>query len=286
MIAQEPKLTVYMCQTCGTQFPPAAHPPQICPICEDERQYVGWQGQQWTTLEALQQNHHNVIRSVEPGLTGIGTSPSFSIGQRALLVQNPGGNVLWDCISLIDEATIAAVNALGGISAIAISHPHYYSSMIEWSRAFNAPIYLHAADREWVMRPDPALIFWEGETQALADGLTLVRCGGHFPGGTVLHWPAGAEGRGVLLTGDIINVVQDRRFVSFMYSFPNLIPLSPNAVRRVVAAVEPFAYDRIYSAWWDKVTYQDAKQAVHRSAERYIALIEQDEPVNHPAAVR
>jgi len=286
MIAQEPKLTVYMCQTCGTQFPPAAQPPQICPICEDERQYVGWQGQQWTTLEALQQNHHNVIRSVEPGLTGIGTSPSFSIGQRALLVQNPGGNVLWDCISLIDEATIAAVNALGGISAIAISHPHYYSSMIEWSQAFNAPIYLHAADREWVMRPDPALIFWEGETQALADGLTLVRCGGHFPGGTVLHWPAGAEGRGVLLTGDIINVVQDRRFVSFMYSFPNLIPLSPNAVRRVVAAVEPFAYDRIYSAWWDKVTYQDAKQAVHRSAERYIALIEQDEPVNHPAAVR
>ena len=286
MVAQEPKLTVYMCQTCGTQFPPAAHPPQICPICEDERQYVGWQGQQWTTLEALQQNHHNVIRSVEPGLTGIGTSPSFSIGQRALLVQNPGGNVLWDCISLIDEATIAAVNALGGISAIAISHPHYYSSMIEWSRAFNAPIYLHAADREWVMRPDPAVIFWEGETQTLADGLTLVRCGGHFPGGTVLHWPAGAEGRGVLLTGDIINVVQDRRFVSFMYSFPNLIPLSPNAVRRVVTAVEPFAYDRIYSAWWDKVTYQDAKQAVHRSAERYITLIEQDEPVNHPAAVR
>ncbi len=282
MNGHTPKTTAYICQTCGTQFPPAAHPPSSCPICEDERQYVGWQGQQWTTLQALQQDHHNVIRAVEPGLTGIGTSPSFSIGQRALLVQTPAGNVLWDCITLIDQATIAEVKALGGISAIAISHPHYYSSMIEWSRAFDAPIYLHAADREWVVRPDPALIFWDGETQALADGLTLVRCGGHFAGGTVLHWPAGAGGRGALLTGDIINVVQDRRYVSFMYSFPNLIPLSPAAVRRVVAAVEPFAYDRIYSAWWDKVTVEDAKRAVHRSADRYIALIEQDEPANHP----
>ncbi len=134
------------------------------------------------------------------------------------------------------------------------------------------------------MRPDPAVIFWEGETQALADGLTLVRCGGHFAGGTVLHWPAGAGGKGALLTGDIINVVQDRRYVSFMYSFPNLIPLSPAAVRRVVAAVEPFAYDRIYCAWWDKVTMQDARQAVHRSADRYIALIEQDEPVGYQHA--
>jgi hypothetical protein len=170
MNGQEPKTTAYICGTCGTQFPPATHPPQNCPICEDERQYVGLKGQQWTTLQALQQDHHNLIRTVEPGLIGIGTSPTFSIGQRALLVQNPGGNVLWDCISLIDETTITLVKALGGISAIAISHPHFYSAMIEWSRAFNAPIYLHAANREWVMRPDPAVIFWSGETQALPGG--------------------------------------------------------------------------------------------------------------------
>ena len=82
MMGQEPNMTVYMCRTCGTQFPPAEHPPRNCPICEDERQYVGWQGQQWTTLQALQQDHHNIIRTVEPGLTGIGTSPSFSIGSE------------------------------------------------------------------------------------------------------------------------------------------------------------------------------------------------------------
>lgn len=264
----------FICKTCGTQFPASALPPECCPVCDDERQYVGLKGQQWTTLPQIQEEYHNAIRREEEGLVGIGTSPAFAIGQRALLVQTPNGNVLWDCITLIDEATVAAVNAFGGISAIAISHPHYYSAMVEWSKAFAAPIYLHAADREWVMRPDPAIIFWEGETQPLGNDLTLIRCGGHFPGGTVLHWPEGAGGRGALLTGDIINVVPDRRFVSFMYSFPNLIPLPADAVRQVVTAVEPFAYDRIYSAWWDRVTQEDAKQAVHRSADRYIAAIE------------
>ena len=117
------------------------------------------------------------------------------------------------------------IRGIGGISAIAISHPHYYSSMIEWSRAFDCPVFLHAADRQWVMRPDPAIEFWEGETKEIGQGLTLIRCGGHFEGGTVLHWPGGADGKGVILSGDILQVVEDRRWVSFMYSYPNLIPL-------------------------------------------------------------
>lgn len=264
----------YICTTCGTQFTATYQPPKHCAICEDERQYVNWKGQTWTTLADLQDQHHNTIKAEEPGLTGIGTDPKLAIGQRALLVQSPHGNVLWDCISLIDEATVAAVQELGGVSAIAISHPHYYSSMVEWSRAFgNAPIYLHALDQEWVMRPDDAIVFWEGETHALSEGLTLIRCGGHFPGGTVLHWAAGAEQRGALLTGDIINVVQDRRYVSFMYSFPNLIPLSTPAVERIVDAVEPFEFDRIYAAWFDSVIREDAKAAVKRSAHRYIQAI-------------
>jgi glyoxylase-like metal-dependent hydrolase (beta-lactamase superfamily II) len=163
---------------------------------------------------------------------------------------------------------------LGGISAIAFSHPHYYSTMVEWSSAFDhAPIYIHAGDREWVMRPDPAIRFWEGETCQLQDGITLIHCGGHFAGSAVLHWAAGAGGRGALLTGDTIYVVTDRRYVSFMYSFPNLIPLSVPAVRKIVDAVEPFAYERLYSAWFDKVVLMDAKQAVRRSAERYIKAI-------------
>jgi hypothetical protein len=146
--------------------------------------------------------------------------------------------------------------------------------MVEWSRAFgNAPIYLHAADREHVMRPDPAIVFWEGNTQPLLDELTLIRCGGHFEGGTVAHWPQGAEGRGVMLTGDILQVVQDRRYVSFMCSYPNLIPLSAQAVHHIVAAVDSFSFDRIYGAWWGTMVTTDAKAAVHRSAERYVRAI-------------
>ena len=267
----------YICATCGTQFSDTAEPPERCPICEDERQYVNATGQKWTRLEELRKKHHNQVKPQEPGLFGIGTEPSFAIGQRALLVQGPGGNVLWDCVSLIDDAGIEAVRKLGGIAAIAISHPHYYSSMVEWSRAFGgAPIYLHAADRHWVMRPDPVIQFWEGETRDLGPGLTLVRCGGHFAGGTVLHWQAGADGRGALLSGDIIQVCADRKHVSFMYSYPNYIPLAAAAVRRVVAAVEPYAYDRIYGAWWDKVIASNGKAAVARSMERYLRAIEQE----------
>jgi hypothetical protein len=266
-------MTHYICATCGTQFAATETPPEHCPICEDERQYIGWDGQRWTTLAGLRRDHHNVIRDEEPGLTGIGTHPTFAIGQRALLVQAPSGNILWDCISLLDEPTVAVVRALGGITAIAISHPHYYSSMVEWARAFDAPIYLHAADLEWVMRRDPAIVFWDGETRELGDGLTLIHCGGHFAGGTVLHWAAGAGGHGALLSGDILQVVRDRRHVSFMYSYPNLIPLPAATVRRIAAAVRPYAFDRLYGAWWDLAVQADARAAVDRSAERYIAAI-------------
>ena len=264
----------FICTTCGTQFADSSNSPAKCAICEDERQYVGWGGQQWTTLDKLRQSHENTVRLEELNLYGIGMEPSFAIGQRALLVTNPAGNILWDCIPLFDNGLVEMVKGIGGISAIAISHPHYYTSMVEWAQAFDCPIYLHAADRQWVMRPDPSIEFWEGETKKLRGGLTLIRCGGHFDGATVLHSPAGADGRGALLSGDVLQVVPDRRWVSFMYSYPNFIPLPTSSVRRIVAVVEPFEFDRIYGAFWGKVVADDGKAAVKRSAERYISAIE------------
>jgi glyoxylase-like metal-dependent hydrolase (beta-lactamase superfamily II) len=260
----------YICKTCGTQFKATENPPEHCPICEDERQYIGWNGQAWTTMDTLLQDHHNIFKSPEDNLTGIGTHPGFAIGQRALLVQSSAGNVLWDCISLLDQATIAFVRSLGGISAIAISHPHFYSSMVEWSRAFNAPIYLHAADRQWVQRPDSMIQFWEGETKVLAEGLTLIHCGGHFPGSSVLHWAQGMNGKGALLTGDTLQVVSDRRYVSFMYSYPNLIPLPAQVIKQIATAVEPYAFERVYGGWWDRNVFDDAKNALARSVARYL----------------
>ncbi len=268
-------MTHYICVTCGTQFAATEQPPAACPICDDERQYIGWGGQQWTTLEALRQTHKTVVRPEGPGLVGIGTEPGFAIAQRALLVPTEGGNVLWDCITLIDDDAVAAVRARGGLRAIAVSHPHYFSSMVEWSRALgDVPIYLHAALQPHVMRPDPAIHYWEGETLRLGEGLTLINAGVHFDGGTVLHWAGGAEGRGALLAGDIFQVVQDRRWVSFMYSYPNLIPERPAIIREALRRVEPYAFDQLYGAWWDRKIMSDAKGAVWRSADRYLARIE------------
>lgn len=260
----------YICVTCGNQYEATEEPPLHCLICEDERQYVNPEGQSWTTLDELERAYHNVVRSLEPGLTEIGTEPKFAIGQRALLVQASKGNVLWDCVSLIDNATIEAIEALGGISALAMSHPHMFGSMVEWSHAFGqAPIHLHVDYKQWIQRSDPVIEFWEGENHALDEGLTLHRCGGHFKGSTVLLWPEGAEGRGVLLSSDTLYVAPDRRHVSFMYSYPNYIPLAATTVDRIVDKVMPLKFDRIYSHFYHLDIEADAKGAVQRSAARY-----------------
>jgi glyoxylase-like metal-dependent hydrolase (beta-lactamase superfamily II) len=264
----------YICTTCGVGYAETDVPRETCLICADERQYVNAQGQTWTTLDELQADHVNEMREVEPGLTGLASRPQVAIGQRALLIARPEGGVMWDCTPVITDAALEAIAAKGGITAIAISHPHFYSTMVDWSRALGGvPIYLHEDNRDYVMRPDPAIEYWGGETREIAPGITLVRTGGHFAGSSVLHWADGAEGRGVLMTGDSIMVVPDTRWVSFMYSYPNLIPLNARAVERIVKAVKPFAYDRIYSGWWDRVLATDAKASVQRSAERYLAAI-------------
>ena len=263
----------FICVQCGTQFPETINPPLHCPICEDERQFVRHGGQEWTTLNRLAVDHRNRFEEEAPRLLGIGTEPEFAIGQRALLVQSPTGNLLWDCIALLDNKTIAEINEHGGIRAIAISHPHYYTTMVEWADRFDARIFLHAGDREWVMRKSPRIQLWEGTTLPLWDDLTLIHCGGHFEGGAVLHFPAGANGKGALLTGDIVQVVQDRRYVSFMRSYPNLIPLGDTVVNRILEAIEPFSFDQIYGAWWKANVVSNAKGAVVRSAERYLRAI-------------
>jgi len=261
----------YLCVTCGTQYPASDTPPVRCPICEDDRQYVNPGGQRWTTLAALRSDgaHANSFSELAPGITTIATTPKVGIGERAYLIQTGGGNVLWDCIAYLDEATVREIGRRGGIQAIAISHPHFYTTMVEWSRAFdNAPILLHADNAPWVMRPDPAVRYWEGETHDLLPDVTLARCGGHFPGSTVLHWRQAHDGSGALFTGDTIKVVADTRWVTFMYSYPNSIPLDEATVRRIVSAVAPLPFAHLHDGWTS--VSGDAKEAVRRSADRYI----------------
>lgn len=271
----EKAMPAFICSTCGTQYPPSETPPAACPVCQDERQYLPPEGQSWTTLERLKISHANAFRQYEPGLIGIGTQPKFAIGQRALLLCTPEGNILWDCISLIDDATVTLINGLGGLRAIAISHPHFYTTLVDWSRAFgNVPVHLHAADASWVRQPDGCIKFWEGERFELAKGITLVRAGGHFPGGSMLHWAAGAEGKGVVCSADMAIANLDRKSFSFMRSIPNFIPLSVATVRSIGVALEPLAFDRVYSHHWERVIQSGAKKILRASVERYIAAID------------
>jgi glyoxylase-like metal-dependent hydrolase (beta-lactamase superfamily II) len=271
-------MPIQICSTCGTSYPDTAEPPPRCLICDDERQFVPRSGQAWTTPDKLAGAHVNGWRRLEADLFEIHTQPGFGIGQRALLLRTPKGNILWDCIALLDDATEALIHALGGLHAVAISHPHYYTCMQDWARRFDCAVYLHAADANWIMRPDPAIRPWEGETLEIAQGVTLLRLGGHFAGGSVLHWAQGAQGHGALLSGDIVQVAADLNRVSFLWSYPNMMPLSAATVRGIAGTLSPWAYERIYGAFPGRQVTAGGAGAVQRSAARYIELLEADQP--------
>ncbi len=262
-------MTVFICCACGTSIEEELDPPEICPICADERQYVPPSGQGWTTPVKLAGAHRNAWHQLAPNLLAIQTTPTFAINQRALLLQTGDGNVLWDCIALLDEATRTIVNAMGGLSAIAISHPHYYTTMQDWAAAFDCPIYVHAADRQWILRGSDNIRLWEDDALALSSGLTLVRVGGHFAGGTVLHW-IGDDGKGALLPGDIIQVTPGADHVSFMWSYPNMLPLGALQVADISERLAPWPFESIYGAFAHQNIREDGNGIVARSAQRYI----------------
>lgn len=137
-------------------------------------------------------NYKNLIEQdeVDGRIWSIFSRPQFAIGQRAVFIQTAAGNILWDCISFLDQSTIDFIKSHGGLKAIAISHPHFYSTHLEWAREFDCPVYLAYDDQEWLNREDPEQrrIFVEGETQEILPGANMVKLGGHFPGSSILHW--------------------------------------------------------------------------------------------------
>lgn len=264
----------FICTACGTQFGERPEPPQACPICEDERQFVPETGQQWTDMASIGRRHSVVWKREAEGIHSLEISPAFAIGQRAFFIEAPNGNILWDCLSLVDEASVARIAAAGGLAAIVISHPHFYSSMVEWSAACGGvPIYIHADDGEWVQRPDPMINAWKGEAMPLAQA-TVIRCGGHFAGSSVLHGPWLEDGRGALFLGDTMQITLDRRYVSFMRSYPNLIPLNARAVKRIGEAVRAHRFEAVYGAFKGRTIEKDGLRAIERSMQRYLRAIE------------
>lgn len=259
-----------ICTTCGTQFSGAA--PEVCPICADDRQYVKETGQQWTTHEKLLQEHSIDISQVSPELYRLTISPSFAIGQTAHLIISPAGNLLWDCLPLLDEATVSFIREKGGLKAIAISHPHYYSLMADWSKEFKCPVYLHEKDTEWIMDRNDFIYPWKGKEQPLWEGMRIIHTGGHFPGSTVLHAPLLGSG-GSILTGDSIYIARDRKQVSCMYSYPNFIPLPKKDIQYIRKQVGDLSYNSMYGAFSFMIIDSGAKEIFEKSMDRYISIL-------------
>jgi glyoxylase-like metal-dependent hydrolase (beta-lactamase superfamily II) len=257
------------------QYAESEEPPPRCIICDDERQWIPRGGQKWTTLDQLRERgHHFDIRQVAPGLWGFTITPGFGIGQRPLIVQTSRGNLLWDCVGYIDEELVTRIAGLGGLQAIAASHPHFYGAMVEFSHAFDhCPIYIPEDDMQWLTRPDSSVMSWRGQLELL-DGITLVQCGGHFEGSAVAHWAGGANGQGALLTGDTAAVTADRKFVTFMRSYPNYIPLPADEVIRIGEILEPYEFEAVYGGWWDSVIETGGKEALRSSVERYVRWVD------------
>ncbi len=270
---ETPDMIRYICTTCGTQYADRIDPPSACAICSDDRQYVGWSGQHWTTLEELQAAH-TVRFDVDDGLVGIGITPAFGIPQRSLVLPTSIGNILWETTSLVSGDAVAELEARGGIEMIVISHPHFYASMVEWSDAFGGvPIVLHANDREWIARPSEHIELWEGDVYELSADVTLHRCPGHFPGSTVLHSASGPHGRPILLAGDALHVAQDRRHVSFMYSVPNHVPSHPDDVDEIRHRLDGVDFDDLYGFTWGLNIIGEARSCVDESFDRYFRAV-------------
>ncbi len=269
-------LPFWTCEQCGAQFPESGEPPMSCPVCEDERQFVNWKGQAWLTREELTK-HHKLIWREDLGIPGIGMEPSFAIGQRALLVREGDGCVLWDCVPLATSEAVEHVRSLGGLKAIAVSHPHFYGAVADWSEAFGTARSPTGARFSAVCRSICMAMIangsrgrtrrsFRGWVKAIGCPMTL------FLSVPADILPAAPSCIGARLRKGAV-VAMDRRSLSFMYSYPNYIPLNTKSVRRIARAVAPLAFDRIYGAWWGRNIGADAKAAFDASVQRYIAAI-------------
>ncbi|UFU02963.1 hydrolase [Ruania suaedae] len=262
-----------ICATCAVEYDEPV--PAVCPICADERQYVPADGQRWTTVAELRAAGTTLTwTETEPDVHGLSTRDAVGIGQTAQLVRAPGGSLLWDPPGYLDDDGVARVREHGPVLAVAASHPHMFGVQVEWARELDAEVLVCESDAGWLGRSSDRVRFWSG-TREVAPGLTLHQVGGHFPGSTVVHWGAGAGGRGLLLTGDTIFPNPDRASVGFLRSYPNKIPLSAAVVERIAAQLASLTFDRIVGNFGNAID-SDGQEVLRRSAERHIAWVRGD----------
>ena len=263
---------LFICTTCGAAYDHELY--GLCKICTDDRQYVLEAGQSWSCLDKMQSRFSISVDILTDSIFSLKVVPQFAIGQRALLVMSPSGNILWDCLPFIDQSTIDFIDSKGGIKGIAISHPHFYGLMEEYAAIFDCPVFLHASDQQWIMSArSTAITLWEGIELELWDNIKIINTGGHFPGSCILSHPRFGDS-GTLLTSDSIYVSRDRNQVTCMHSYPNLIPLSADAVQKIIDRVMPLKFDRIYGGFDFMNIESNAKSIFERSMKNYLEIVD------------
>jgi uncharacterized Zn-finger protein len=258
-----------ICSTCGTYFR-VETAPAVCTICADERQYVPEAGQSWISPAGLHREHGIKINQLKENLYEIEVIPSFAIGQRALLVLSENGNVLWDCIPMLDEPTIDFIRLKGGLNAIAMSHPHYYSNMNDWASEFNCPVYIHENDNEYIVQKGEHINLWKGDELAFWDGIKMILIGGHFAGSCILHVPF-LSNKGAILCGDTLFLSPSKKHFSVMRSYPNKIPLPLDEIKRIKKRLENIPMDTFYGYIKTQNLQAGVKEVFAESMNRYLA---------------
>jgi hypothetical protein len=256
-----------ICSTCGTYYPLHQYP-ELCTICCDERQYIPDSGQSWTMPRDLHRKHSIKLNKIKDRLYELEINPAFAIGQRALLVLSEKGNVLWDCIPMLDELTVEFIRSKGGLAAIAFSHPHYYSNMNDWAEVFNCPVYIHENDREHIMVKGKHIECWTGAEMDLWDGMKLHCIGGHFAGSSILHVPF-LSPQGAIICGDTLFLSPNKKHFSVFRSSPNRIPLPIEEVKRIQRRMDTIPFDEFYGYIKTQNLDMDVKEVFRLSMGKY-----------------
>ncbi|AVR44451.1 MBL fold metallo-hydrolase [Christiangramia fulva] len=257
-----------ICVTCGTRYSDEYFDENLCPVCADDRQYINLNGQQWTSYKQMKDSHSLYFNKLRNDIYEISIRPSFAIGQKAHLILHPEGNVLWDCLPFLDEAAAAFIDKLGGLKAIAISHPHYYSLMAEWAGYFDCPVYLHENDRKWVFDKEDNIHFFSEDKLEITKGIEIVNSGGHFPGSTVLHYKSENQAP-TLFGGDTLYLSLNKKHLSAMYSYPNNIALEKKELFRCFEKVKELDFDAFFGAFSWQNLFEGAGEIFKKSYERY-----------------
>ncbi|WVW81997.1 hypothetical protein I302_104002 [Kwoniella bestiolae CBS 10118] len=281
-----------ICKACGTQYPASFDIQRNCVICEDPRQYVPATGQEWTNMAELGEGRkHVLLQDEEDGrVTMIGCEPGFAINQTPILIETAEGSYIWDCSAFISLPLIGHLSKLKKpLKGIAISHPHFFSTSLTWSRALKVPLYVCEDDKEWYQRlsdskDDDQVIWWKDE-QELGRGVKVVQCGGHFPGSSILYWDRLSEPpppkdslptkptpvSGIIFTADTLMVQPTQLSFAFIWSVPNMIPLRPHSILSIQDRLKSLSFAQATSSWPNKWIRQDAKQILEQSVITFLA---------------